>query len=257
MAVSVCIISYNEEHNIRRCLENASWADEIVVVDSLSQDRTMEIAREYTKNLYQRYWSGYVDQKNFAISKANGDWILSLDADEQVSEALREEILKEMMSFSARDGYRIPRRSLYQGKWIRFSGFYPDRQLRLFRRGKGHWTGGRIHEVLKVQGPIGDLKNDLLHYPYQGTLSGQIHALDRYAGLYAQDLHEKGKCFRISALLLRPFFKFLEVYFWKLGFMDGVPGFIIAATSAYGMFVRYVKLREIENRSKGFSERAG
>jgi hypothetical protein len=108
---------------------------------------------------------------------------------------------------------------------------------------------------LKVQGPIGDLKEDLLHYPYQGALSGQLHALDRYADLYAQDLHEKGKRFRIYSLLLRPFFKFLEIYIWKFGFMDGIPGLIIAATASYGMFVRYVKLREIENRSKGFSQR--
>ena len=257
MAISVCIITYNEEKNIRRCLESASWANEIIVVDSLSEDRTVEIAREFTRDIHQRSWIGYVDQKNFAMSKASNDWILSLDADEQVSEALREEILKEILNPAARDGYRIPRRSFYQGKWIRFSGFYPDRQLRLFRRGKGHWTGGRIHEVLKAQGPISDLKNDLLHYPYQGTISGQIHALERYAGLYAQELHEKGKRFRMSALLLRPVFKFLEVYFWKLGFIDGLPGFLIAATSSYGMFVRYVKLREIENGSKILSKREG
>jgi glycosyltransferase involved in cell wall biosynthesis len=229
----------------------------MIVVDALSQDRTREIAKEFTASLHERPWTGYVDQKNFAMSKASSDWVLSLDADEQISDALREEILNTVANPAAKDGYRIPRRSFYQGKWIRFSGFYPDRQLRLFRRGKGYWIGGRIHELLKIQGPVGDLKKDLFHYPYQGTLSGQILTLDRYADLYAQDMYEKGKRYRTSALLLRPLFKFLEVYFWKLGFMDGLPGVIIAATSSYGMFVRYVKLREIENRSKALPHGGG
>jgi glycosyltransferase involved in cell wall biosynthesis len=141
MTISICIICFNEEKNIRRCLECATWANEIIVIDSMSQDKTVEIAREYTDKVYQEAWPGYVDQKNFAISKANGNWILSVDADEEITAALRDEILAETGKADAKNGYRIPRRSFYQGRWINHSGYYPDRQLRLFRRERGHWTG--------------------------------------------------------------------------------------------------------------------
>lgn len=256
MRVSVCIICFNEERNLRRCLESVSWVDEIVVVDSMSQDRTPEIAKAYTRRVYERRWTGYRDQKNFALSKAEGDWVLSLDADEEISEDLRKEIQQEISRPNPKAGFRIPRRTYYQGRWIKHSGFYPDKQLRLFQRGKGSWVGGRVHEGLKVLGDVGDLKKDLLHYPYQGTISGQMQALDKYAGLYAEDMHEEGKRYHLHLLVIRPFFKFLEIYLLKLGFLDGVPGFIIAMTSSYGMFVRYVKLRELEQCKRNRSDAA-
>ena len=248
MTLSVCIICFNEERNIKRCLESVAWADEIVVVDSMSQDKTVEIAREHTDRVYERIWTGYVDQKNFALSKAGGDWVLSLDADEEVTEALRSEIQKEIQKEDAHEGYRMPRRSFYQGRWIRHSGFYPDKQLRLFRREQGHWIGGRVHERVEVQGSVGELKNDLLHYPYQGVISGQLATVNRFSSLLAQDLYARGKRYRLALLLTRPPLKFLEVYFLKLGFLDGLAGLIIAVSSAYAMFVRYVKLREIQRR---------
>jgi glycosyltransferase involved in cell wall biosynthesis len=246
--LSICIICLNEENNIRRCLESSSWADEIVVVDAMSQDKTREIAREYTGKVFQRPWTGYVDQKNFAISRAEGDWILSLDADEEITEKLRDEISAEIRKTDAKDGYWIPRRSYYQGRWIHHSGFYPDRQLRLFKRERGRWTGGRVHERVQIQGALGTLNNDLLHYPYRGVISGQLRTVDSFSNLLAEDMYEKGKRYNVLLLLLRPLFKFIEVYFLRLGFLDGLAGFIIAVTSAYAMFVRYVKLREIENR---------
>lgn len=248
MTLSVCIICFNEERNIRRCLESATWADEIVVVDSMSQDKTVEIAREYTDKVYQKAWHGYVEQKNFAISKARGNWILSVDADEEITATLRKEILTETAKVGAKDGYRIPRHSFYQGRWINHSGYYPDRQLRLFRRERGNWTGGRVHEKVDIQGDIGDLKKDLLHYPYKGVISGQLQTVNSFSSLMAEDMYERGKRYHISLLLLRPAFKFFEVYLLKLGFLDGLAGFIIAITSAYAMFVRYVKLRELWNR---------
>jgi glycosyltransferase involved in cell wall biosynthesis len=250
MTLSACIICRNEESNIRRCLESTTWIDEIIVVDAMSQDKTVEISKEYTDKVYLRAWPGYVDQKNFAVSKANGSWILSLDADEEITANLRNEILSEIKKENAKDGYRIPRRSFYQGRWINHSGYYPDRQLRLFRREKGHWVGGRVHERVAIQGRIGDLKEDLLHYPYQGILSGQIRTVNSFSSLIAQDMYERGKRYHILFLLFRPTFKFLEVYLLKLGFLDGVAGFIIAVTSAYAMFVRYVKLRELETSFK-------
>jgi len=247
MTLSVCVICFNEERNIRRCLESATWADEIIVVDSMSQDRTAEIAREYTDKVYQRAWSGYVEQKNFALSKAKCDWILSIDADEEISEDLQDEIREEIEKEDAKDGYRMPRLSFYQGRWIKHSGFYPDRQLRLFRRNRGYWIGKRVHERVHVNGEIGLLRSDLLHYPYRGIISGQIWTVDKFTDLLAEDMYEEGKRFNPLLLLLRPPLKFIEVYFFKLGLLDGLAGFIIAVTSAYAMFVRYVKLRELYN----------
>lgn len=248
MTISVCIICFNEGHNIGRCLESCSWADEIIVVDSMSQDNTAEIARHYTDTVFIRPWTGYVDQKNFALSEAHGDWVLSVDADEEVTTSLRKEILAEIRRAEAQDGYRIRRRSFYQGRWINHSGFYPDRQLRLFRRERGRWIGGRVHERLEIKGSIGELKSDLLHYPYKGTISGQLQTVNDFSGLLAKDMYERGKRYHFLLLLTRPLLKFLEVYLLKLGFLDGLAGLIIASTSAYAMFVRYVKLREIEDR---------
>jgi glycosyltransferase involved in cell wall biosynthesis len=244
--LSVCIICGNEARNIRRCLDSVTWADEIVVVNSLSSDDTVEIVRQYTDALFQRAWTGYADQKNLGLSKAYGDWVLSLDADEAVTPELKQEILTEIAKSYAKDGYRIPRRSFYQGRWINHSGFYPDRQLRLFRRKNARWVGGRVHERVEIEGDIGVLKNDILHYPYKGVISGQLQTVDNFSGLMAADLREKGKRFHLILLIFRPLFKFLEVYVLKRGFLDGLPGLIIAVTSAYALFVRYVKLREIE-----------
>ena len=247
-ALSLCVICYNEEANIRRCLKSASWVDEIIVVDSMSNDRTLEIAAEYTDKIHQREWSGYVDQKNYALSKAAGHWVLSVDADEEITENLCNEIRTEITKTDAKDGYWIPRRSFYQGRWIKHSGFYPDMQLRLFKPERSIWTGGRVHERVQTEGTSGNLKNDLLHYPYGGTISGQLQTVNSFSSLMAEDLYQRGKRYRLSLVLLRPLWKFVEVYILKLGVLDGLAGFIIAITSAYAVFVRYVKLRELENR---------
>ncbi len=243
--LSVCIICRNEEKTIKRCLESLHWVQDIVVVDSLSTDRTVEIAEHYTKRVFQREWPGYAEQKNFALSKAKEDWVLSLDADEAVSPALKDEI-SSVIQGAALNGYRIPRRSFYQGRWINHSGYYPDRQLRLVRRDSGRWIGGRVHERMAVEGVVGDLKNDILHYPYGGGITGQIKTINSFSTLLAKDMFDRGKRFHLHLLFIRPFFKFLEVYFWKGGLLDGLPGLIISISDAYAMFVRYVKLREIE-----------
>jgi glycosyltransferase involved in cell wall biosynthesis len=214
----------------------------------MSTDKTVEIARKFTDRTYRRPWAGYQAQKQFALSKATGDWVLSLDADEEVTTALQDEIRLQIEQPNAQDGYRIPRRSFYQGRWINHSGYYPDRQLRLFKRDLGQWIGGRVHEKLEVRGSLGDLENDLLHYPYGGIISGQIQKVDKFSGLLAQDLYDQGKRFSLTLLLLRPPGKFLEMYLLRRGFLDGLAGFIIAVSSAYAMFARYVKLREIEKQ---------
>jgi len=245
-SVSACIICYNEARNIERCLESVSWVDEIIVVDSLSSDDTLEIAKRHTDSVCQRAWTGYADQKNFALSKASGRWVLSLDADEAVSPRLKAEIVNEISRPDPKDGYRMPRRSFYQGRWILHSGYYPDRQLRLFKREKARWVGGRVHERVEIDGAVGALKNDILHYPYKGVISGQLHTVDNFSDLIAADMYDQGKRFHSIRLFVRPLFKFLEVYFLKRGFLDGLPGLVIAGTSAFALFVRYVKLREIE-----------
>ncbi len=245
--LSACIICHNEDRNIQRCLESLhEWVHEIVVVDSMSMDRTVEIAKGYTDRIFQRPWPGYAGQKNFALSKAESDWVLSLDADEAVSRALRDEISAEIAKPDTLDGYRMPRHSFYQGRWINHSGYYPDRQLRLFRREKGRWVGGRVHERMEIDGRVGDLKQDLFHYPYGGRISGQLRTVNSFSTLLAKDMYDRGKRFHLALLFSRPLFKFLEVYVLKRGFMDGLPGLIIAVSDAYAMFVRYVKLREIE-----------
>ena len=206
MTISICIICFNEEKNVRRCLESSKWADEIIVVDSMSQDRTAEIAREYTDKVYQRAWPGYVEQKNFALSKAKGDWILSIDTDEEISQGLKDEIRKEIEKEDAKDGYKIPRLSFYQGRWIKHSGFYPDRQLRLFGRNRGYWVGKRVHEMIHVNGKVALLRNNLLHYPYKGTISGQLKTVDKFSTLLAENMYEEGKRYHLFFLLMRPFF---------------------------------------------------
>jgi glycosyltransferase involved in cell wall biosynthesis len=246
MSLSVSIICFNEEINLRRCLESVCWADEIVVVDSFSQDRTLDIAKEYTGRVFERPWTGYRDQKNYALAQCNGEWILSLDADEEVPEALREEIREAIRQPNGEEGYRIPRRSYYFGRWINHSGFYPDRQLRLFKRGFGVWVGGRVHERVEVQGRVGHLTNDLFHYPYEGSISGMLRKVDAFSTLNAEDLYDRGKKYHLAQLVFRPVTKFVEVYFLKLGFLDGLPGLIIAGMSSFTMFVRYSKLRELE-----------
>jgi glycosyltransferase involved in cell wall biosynthesis len=254
LTLSVSIICFNEEQNLRRCLESVSWADEVVIADSMSRDRTLEIARQYTDKVFQRNWTGYRDQKNFALSKCQGEWILSLDADEQVSEPLREEILGEIRRPQSAEGYSIPRRSFYQGRWISHCGFYPDRQLRLFKRGIGTWVGGRVHERVEVRGRVGHLKSDLLHFPYQGSISGLVRKVDAFSSLMAEDMLDRGKRYHLGYLVTRPVTKFIEVYFLKLGFLDGLPGLIIATMSAFTMFARYSKLRELEIlRGGGFT----
>jgi glycosyltransferase involved in cell wall biosynthesis len=244
--LSACVICFNEEGNIARCLSSLDRVDEVVVVDSGSTDRTVEIARSFTNRIFHRDWTGYADQKNFAMSQARGDWILSVDADEEISPDLKQEIDRVLSSRPRDAGFKIPRRSFYQGRWINHSGFYPDRQLRLFRRDRARWVRLRVHERVDVDGTVGKLERDLLHYPYNGVISGQLKTVDAFSTLFAKDLRDQGAGFHLWLLLVRPIFKFLEVYVLKKGFLDGVPGLIIAVTSAYALFVRYVKVREME-----------
>lgn len=249
--ISVCITAGNEERNIRRCLESAKWADEIVVVDSFSTDRTAEICREYTERVYQHEWMGYIGQKNLIKDLANGPWILFLDADEEIAPGLRDEIKHEFESDNAINfaAYEFPRLVRYLGRWITHGDWYPDIKLRLFRKDKGKCGGQEPHDRTTVDGPVKRLKNPLYHYTYT-DISNQMSTLNRFTSISAAGKHKSGRLFRMSDLLFRPAFRFFRCYILKMGFMDGIPGLIIATFTSFAVFAKYAKLWEIRNQEK-------
>lgn len=245
--ISACITAGNEEKNIRRCLESITWADEIVVVDSFSTDKTVEICKTYTDRVYQHEWLGYIGQKNVIKDLATGPWILFIDADEELSPSLRDEIQHEFQSGNAADvsGYEFPRLVRYLGRWITHGDWYPDIKLRLFRKEKGECGGKEPHDRITVNGRVKRLQHSLYHYTYN-SLASQIKTMNRFTSISAQGKHEEGRRFGISDALFRPIFRFLRCYILKRGFMDGLPGLIIATVTAFGVFTKYVKIWEIQ-----------
>ena len=249
--LSVTIITRDEAAQIGNCLESVRWADEIIVVDTGSLDRTLEICAKYTTHVYSRPWEGYAAAKNAAIALATGDWILSLDADERVSEGLRQEIaiLQQQPMDMRANGYAVSRRNYLWGRWLRYGGLYPDYQLRLFKRGQGEFTPRRVHESVAIDGPVERLQCSLEHYSYQG-ISDVIQRLDRYTDLAALDSWAEGRPFRRTALAMRPLGRFLRNYILRQGFRDGIPGLIMAVSYAFSVFVREAKLWEMANRHR-------
>jgi len=249
--ISACITACNEENKIRRCLESVTWTDEVVVVDSFSSDRTVEICKEYTDNVFQHQWLGYIGQKNLIKDIAKGPWILFIDADEEVSPALRSEILEEFETGAcgAISGYEFPRLVKYLGRWITHGDWYPDVKLRLFRKDKGTCGGTEPHDRTTVVGPIRRLKGDLYHYTYDG-IGDQIATLNRFSSISAGSYFNGGRRFRMIDLVLRPFYRFVRSYALKRGFLDGLPGFIISVSTAHGVFLKYSKLWELHLTSR-------
>ncbi|HHT9138619.1 MAG TPA: glycosyltransferase family 2 protein [Candidatus Wunengus sp. YC60] len=242
-SISACIITLNEESRIRDCLESVKWANEIIVVDSFSTDKTVDICREYSNRVYQREWPGNIDQKNYTISLAKNDWILSLDADERLSPGLIEEIQDAIRNPRNVAGFFFPRHSFYLGRWIYHGDWYPDYQLRLFKKGCGQWQGTNPHGRVIVDGKTKHMKHDIYHYNYK-NFSHQLRTMDNYSNIFADVTVERGKGFSLFQLIFRPFYKFIKVYFIKMGFLDGLPGFILAVSNAFYIFVKYVKLWE-------------
>lgn len=239
--ISAIIIVYNEEKNIQRCLESLNWADEIVVVDSFSQDRTKEIASSFTTKIFDLEWQGFGKQKEFARTKASYKWVLSIDADEVVSEKLRDEIKNILSKDDASDGYYIPRLSNFLGRWIRHSGWYPDRVLRLFKKDKARFDESPVHEKLILDGKAGFLKDDILHYT-DPDISHYLSKMDRYTTLSAEKLAAEGKSVTLFDLLFRPMAIFVKMYLFKAGFLDGWQGFVLACFSSFHVFTKYAKL---------------
>lgn len=246
-SLSAVVIAYNEEEKISRALGSLKpVSDEIVVVDSYSTDRTMERCRDYTDRIYRRAWEGYRSQKQFATEQARHDWVLSLDADEELSPELQKEILtwKESLPVASA-GYLLPRKTYFLGRWIRHTTWYPDWQLRLFRKSKGRWEGGRVHESFKVEGPAGRFRSPLLHYSYS-SVSEYLEQLESFSALAAADYFDRGVRAGPAQLLFLPPVVFVKNYLLRLGFLDGVPGLIVSVLSAQSTFFKYLKLWELQ-----------
>lgn len=242
--LSVIVITFNEEHNIAACLESVRWADELIVVDSKSTDRTREIARTFTNQVIEAEWQGYAANKNLALSHAKGDWILWLDADERVTPALAEEIRLAIQSSTNYVGYSMPRKAFFLGRWIRHCGWYPGHVLRLFRRQVAFINDNLVHEGVEIQGPVGQLRNDILHYT-DLNLNHYLWKFNRYTSLAAQQLHERGYRSHWWDILLRPWHTFMKMYFLKAGFLDGIQGFMLSLLSGGYVFAKYAKVWEL------------
>ena len=242
--LSVVVVTQNEEERIRPCLESASWADELIVVDAESSDKTATIARELTDHVFVRPWPGFAAQKNFGLEQAHGDWILSLDADELLSAPLREEIEAVLAGGGEHAGYSIPRRNVFWGRWIRHGGLYPDWQLRLFRRGQGRFVERTVHESVTVDGSVGRLAGHLDHHSYR-DVADFLERADRYSTLAATEWLAAGRrCRPLVDLAARPVGRFLRMYVARAGFLDGWRGFLLAVLYAYYVLMRSAKVWE-------------
>jgi glycosyltransferase involved in cell wall biosynthesis len=243
--LAVVIIARNEAPQIEPCLESAAFADEMIVVDALSEDGTAALCRKRGARVFERPWTGYGDQKNFAMAQAGQPWLLILDADERVTPGLRTEIV-ELLQGGGLAGivaYRIPRRNYFYGRWMRHGGLFPDYQVRLLRRGAGHYNDAALHENLLVEGPMGTLRHPLDHLT-EPTVADHFRRLDRYTGLAARETGRRRGHVGWTHLTLRPMVVFLKMYVLKQGFRDGVQGFLICAFAAMHTFLKYVKVWE-------------
>jgi glycosyltransferase involved in cell wall biosynthesis len=240
---SVTMITFNEEQLVRDALESVKWADEIVVIDSLSTDQTVAICREYTEHVYQVPWHGYVEQKNIATEKTSYTWVLNIDADERVSQELAEEIRSVLLETPHYVGYYIPRKTYYLGDWINHCGWYPDYTLRLFNKQASRWVGKALHEKVEVQGATAYLHYDLYHYTYE-DIADHVQKMNSYTSIAAA---HKSSTVSGSKILFRTAFTFLKKYLLQQGFRDGTRGMIVCLLSAFTVTLKYAKLWERRN----------
>ena len=248
-AVSACVITLNEAERIDACLDSVAWCDEIIVVDSRSSDATRERAAARGARVIERDWPGHAAQKQFAVEAARHDWVFCIDADERVSDALRDEILAlGAAELAAAAGWSVPRMSCYLGEWIRHGTWYPDRSVRLFDRRRGRFVANPdydLHERVRLDGPCGTLRHDLLHAPYR-TLSEHLETIDSYTTIMAEGLLRRGRRARVSDLVFHPWGRFLKFYVFKAGFLDGWRGLLLAYLAAHYVRVKYAKLLALQ-----------
>ena len=249
--ISAVIITKNEEENIEDAIRSLDWADEVLVIDSESTDRTCDLARALGARIITNPWPGFSDQKQLGVDNAVNDWILSLDADERVSRELRAEIEWIRSNRPSIDGYRIPRLSFYAGKPIRHGGWYPDHQLRLFDRNKGKWNGAVIHESVKMDegARVSTMRGDIDHYTINSVDEHNRMIAERYAPLGAQKMFDEGRRTSPAKAIFSACFAFIRAYFLKLGFLDGYAGFCIAYFSAHHTFMKHMILLDLQGDS--------
>lgn len=242
MKLSVTIICQNSENTIRRCLESVAWADEIVVVDSGSTDRTLDICREFTSKVYQPAdWPGHGPQKNRALDLATGDWVFSLDSDEWITPEVRAELEVAMAAPGDKAAFMLPRRSSFCGRYMRHSGWWPDYVKRLFRRGMARFSDDRGHDRLIVNGAVGRLFNPI-HHETITSLEQLIDKMNAYSAMTARNLHQRGRSASIFTALLHGGWAFFRTYFLRAGFLDGREGLMLAIANAENSYYRYAKL---------------
>jgi glycosyltransferase involved in cell wall biosynthesis len=247
--LSVYMITFNNERTVETALASVQWADEIVVVDSFSNDRTVEICQRFTPKVFRREWTGHREQYQYAADHTTNEWIMFVDADEEVSAEMADEIRKQLeRGAEGVDGYFVYRQTYYLGRWIRYGGWHPDGEIRLYRRDKGSWEGG-LHAKIAVDGKVHVLKNKYLHYNYR-DISDQIQTIDKYSRIAAQDMVASGEKFSLFRMLFHPPFRFIKEYLLKSGFRDGLPGLVIIVSTMYYVFIKYAKLWELRTNPK-------
>ena len=243
--VSAVVICKDEESHIGECLDSLAWCDERIVVDSGSSDATLEVVKSRGAIALHHDWPGYVAQKNWALDQASSDWVLSLDADERCSDGLRAAIEAALESEPGEAGFAVRRHVHYLGRWIDHGGWFPDWKVRLVRRGHARWSGVDPHDKLTAEGRTARLDGELVHYTYP-DFAGHLRTVQRFSDVVADEWQKEGRRFRLWRSVAHPPAKFLECYVWKSGWRDGWPGFVIAVTSAFYVFAKYVKLWERE-----------
>lgn len=249
LPISVCLISGAEAHRIRRALDSVvGWTSEIiVVVNDDVNDGTEEICRRYGAKVFREPWKGHIAQKNSAADKAASEWLLGLDADEEILPALRDEIQGAVADPKGCVAFNFPRCTNFCGQWIRHGDWYPDRKTRLWRKGQAHWDGINPHDKLIVTGRVGRLKHDLLHHSME-TLDDQVRKAVAYSDIFARECQAQQRRISLANVVFRPGWRFLRAYFLKLGFLDGRQGYVIAKMTAFYTFLRYLKAHETTSR---------
>lgn len=249
--ISAFIITKNEGKNIEDCIKSLMWADEIIIVDDFSDDLTEEVCKKYSIKFFKNRFTGFRDQKKIAMSLTSNDWVLELDADERVSLEMRKSIENiKLTDFEIYHGFEFKRKNYFWGKWIKHCGLYPDYKLRLYNKKKGIWSEQNIHERFIVGGPTKKIDSDILHYQTM-DLKTFFQKTIKYNFLSAQELKKNGKKAKWHNYTLRPIYTFLYRYFFRLGFLDGIEGFIVSVMGATGTFAKYMFLKELERNEKG------
>ena len=246
--LSACLIVLNEADRLSPCLESLSFADEILVVDSGSRDNTLAVAKSFGAKVINQSWLGYGRQKQFAVDQAEHDWVLCLDADERLTPELAGEI-REILASPRADAYDIPRRNLFLGRWLGHGEGYPDRSLRLFDRRKARWSDDPVHEKVICEGKVGHLKADLRHESAD-RIDRYLTKQNRYTSLQAKELALRGKQASIPRMLLSPLLRFIKFYFFRRGFLDGVPGLVHILIGCMNSFFKYAKLYELQRSER-------